>query len=193
MTNDFSKPGEKGAGSPPRMPGSDQSSAEQQMRHLKNEVADDVEAARETISRTGEKAASHMKEAASDKVHFAAHQVGGIGEALEKVGDELQDSDQPHVGRYARKMGSSVRDLARRMEGKDAGEIARMAEDFGRRQPLAFIGMAALAGLTASRFLNASAKTSTAGSKPGPAGTTTTTTPPQAATSTTGQGGDTHG
>lgn len=32
-----------------------------------------------------------------------------------------------------------------------------MAEDFGRKQPLAFLSMAAIAGLAASRFLTSSA------------------------------------
>ena len=80
--------------------------------------------------------------------------------ALEKVGAELEASDQPEVGRYAKQIGRSVQSFATQMKDKDIGEIAVMAEEFGRKQPLAFLGIAALAGLTASRFLTASAKLS---------------------------------
>jgi hypothetical protein len=42
--------------------------------------------------------------------------------------------------------------------------MAGMAEEFGRKQPLAFLGVAALAGLAGSRFLTASAKRTSAAS-----------------------------
>jgi len=58
-------------------------------------------------------------------------------------------------------MGKSVQRIAKDLEGKDLGAVATMAEDFGRKQPLAFLGAAALAGLAASRFLTATANRST--------------------------------
>ncbi len=58
--------------------------------------------------------------------------------------------------------------LAKQMEGRDLGEVATMAEEFGRKQPLAFLGIAALAGLAASRFLTASAKRSTSAASGSP-------------------------
>ena len=44
------------------------------------------------------------------------------------------------------------------MRNRDVDDLIAMAEDFGRRQPVAFMGAAALAGFLASRFLLASAK-----------------------------------
>ncbi|GLR57393.1 hypothetical protein [Rhizobium indigoferae] len=103
----------------------------------------------------------------SDQANFAARQVGGVATALEKVGAELEASDQPEVGRYAKQIGRSVQGFATQMKDKDIGEIAAMAEEFGRKQPLAFLGIAALAGLTASRFLTATANTSNEANIPG--------------------------
>jgi hypothetical protein len=97
--------------------------------------------------------------------------VSGIAAAFEKVGAELEASDQRQVGRYAREIGSSVAAVAKRIEGKDLGEIATLAENFGRRQPMAFLGIAALAGLTASRFLIASSKRSDQARPTGPSTT----------------------
>jgi hypothetical protein len=89
-----------------------------------------------------------------------ARQLRGLANAMEKVGSELRQSEQPALGRYTQQMGSSIGRLARDCEERKLGEIAAMAEDFGRKQPLAFLGMAAIAGLAASRFLSASAQRS---------------------------------
>ncbi|MFS2175331.1 nutrient deprivation-induced protein [Rhizobium pisi] len=150
---------------------------------LKEKLADDVIAAKDTIKEGADTAVERVKEVVSEQTTFAARQVGGIATALEKVGAELEASDQPEVGRYARQIGRSVQSVARQMKDKNIGEIAALAEEFGRKQPLAFLGIAALAGLSASRFLTASAKRS-------PTQTTRRTLP---ATPTGSSGGYTNG
>lgn len=130
---------------------------------LKTRVREDMASARETLKSTAESAAEKAESAASGQVSYVARQMKGVAEALQKAGAELEGSDQVEVGRYTSQIGRSVQGFAKQMEGKDIGEIANMAEAFGRRQPLAFLGMAALAGLTASRFLTASASRSTPG------------------------------
>ncbi|MGI0522821.1 nutrient deprivation-induced protein [Rhizobium giardinii] len=125
---------------------------------LKDKVADDLDAARGMIKDGTEAAVAKVKESVSTQTNFAARQARGIASALEKVGAELERGEQPQVGRYARQIGDSIQRFANEMEDRDIGEVAGMAEDFGRRQPLAFLGVAAIAGLAASRFLMASAK-----------------------------------
>jgi ElaB/YqjD/DUF883 family membrane-anchored ribosome-binding protein len=160
MTNDF---GRTGGGTPPSLglrptsPASQSSgTSSTQFEDLKAKVGEDVTSARDAVREGGEAAVEKVKDVVTDQKTFAAHQVGGIATALEKVGTELEGSDQQHVGRYAKQIGSSVQSFAKEIEGKDLGEIASMAEEFGRKQPLAFLGVAALAGLAASRFLTAS-------------------------------------
>jgi hypothetical protein len=46
--------------------------------------------------------------------------------------------------------------LATNVRNNDVDELLAMAQDFGRSQPLAFLGMAAAAGFMASRFALAS-------------------------------------
>tara|TARA_R110002020_G_scaffold23525_9_gene78254 strand:+ start:1889 stop:2392 length:504 start_codon:yes stop_codon:yes gene_type:complete len=137
--------------------GSRHTSANEPLNDLKSAVAEDIKHARDTLARDGKEAAEKLKDSASEQAHFAAHQLSGIGQAMEKVGSEMEGSDQPHVGKYVRKAGGSVSAFAHKMEGRDASSIARSIQDFGRDQPLAFLGLAALAGLTASRFMVASA------------------------------------
>ncbi|WP_156378738.1 MULTISPECIES: nutrient deprivation-induced protein [unclassified Rhizobium] len=131
---------------------------------LSDKVKEDVGAAQETLKIATSNAAEQTKGAASGQVNFAVRQVQGIARAFEKAGAELEGSDQAEVGRYTKQIGQSVDRFAKKMEGKDIGEIATIAEGFGRQQPLAFLGMAAIAGLAASRFLTASANRTTAGS-----------------------------
>ncbi|MGV4791796.1 nutrient deprivation-induced protein [Rhizobium sp. F40D2] len=148
MTNDFSAPVGEGSPSANASPVTD----------LKNKLNEDVSSTREMIKEGSGAVIEKVDEVVSEQTHYAAHQVSGIATALEKVGAELEGADQRQVGRYAREIGRSIADVAKRIEGKDLGEMATLAEDFGRRQPMAFLGIAALAGLTASRFLIASAK-----------------------------------
>ncbi len=124
---------------------------------LKAKVADDLGSARDTLNEEATTAVQKVKDAAVEKTTLVARKVGGIGTALEKVAVELENSDQPQVGQYAKQIGNSVTNFAKQMEGKDLGDVATMAEQFGRKQPLAFLGVAALAGFAASRFLTASA------------------------------------
>lgn len=171
MSNDSSP--QPGAGSAPadNARASDDPGVRAQFNDLRQSVAEDVDAVRHAVAQGGVKAGAKLNDAVADQAHFAAHQVAGVAQALQKVGDELQGTDQAHVGRYVSQIGGGVRDFASRMEGKDTGELARLAEDFGRRQPLAFLGMAALAGLMASRFLTASAKHGATAKPTGQSGT----------------------
>jgi len=125
---------------------------------LQAKIADDVTATKEAVKHGSDTAMQKVQETVAEQTGFAARQVTGIATALQKVGAELENGEQAEVGRYARQIGASLQAIAKDMEGKDIGALAGMAEDFGRKQPLAFLGAAALAGLTASRFLTASAK-----------------------------------
>ncbi|MCV9943913.1 MULTISPECIES: nutrient deprivation-induced protein [Rhizobium] len=164
MQNDFTDPAGRSASA--QTPSSSPASGSSPGTHtsisdLEAKVSADVSAAKETIRDGADTAVEKAKEVISERTSFAARQVGGVAMALEKAGAEMESSGQAEVGRYAKQIGRSVQTVARRMEGKDIGEIATMTEDFGRKQPLAFLGIAALAGLAASRFLTASAKRQT--------------------------------
>jgi len=142
----------------PDAPGSTQPAPT--LNDLKQKVSEDLNQARDAVSESKATVMGKVEETVVDQKNFAARQVGGIASALEKVGDELESGDQRDVGRFAKRIGRDIQAIATDMEGRDLGEIAGMAEDFGRREPVAFLGAAALVGLVASRFLTASAKRS---------------------------------
>jgi hypothetical protein len=126
--------------------------------NLKRKAADDLDTVREKAKAQVRNVAGKAEEVASEQKNIAARYAASLGSALQKVGTEMQKSDDATVGRYAKELGSTVQSFAKNIENRKLGDMAGMAEDFGRKQPLAFLGMAALAGLAASRFLTASAQ-----------------------------------
>jgi hypothetical protein len=127
-------------------------------RALGEVLSGDVDEIKQLANEQTLKAKIAAEQLATKEKNFAAQQLGGVATVLQNVGSELERSQQDSIGHYARKLGNSLQDFAHDMEDRDLGELAAMAEDFGRRQPVAFLSMAALAGFAASRFLTASAK-----------------------------------
>lgn len=125
-------------------------------RTLQQAVREDLNEVWQFADEQTEQAKAAANRAVEEEKNVAARQLSGVATAIEKVGNELEQSDQRALGRYAKQIGTSLQGFARQAEGRDLGEIAAMVEDFGRKQPLAFLGMAAIAGLAASRFLIAS-------------------------------------
>lgn len=158
MSNNFTERDE-GHG-PATRPSSSPTTGQAPLGDLVDKVSEDFSAARSTIERGAEAGLEKIKGAVADQTNYAAQKMTGIASALEKVGTELEQSDQREVGKYARQIGKSAQRFATKIEGKDIGAVAAMAEEFGRKQPLAFLGVAAIAGLAASRFLMASAERS---------------------------------
>lgn len=102
-------------------------------------------------------ASQGAKSFASDQKNLAAAQITGIASAISKVADELND-EQATTARYARDLAEGLDSFGKEIEGKSVDELVGDAQNFGRTQPLAFLGAAALAGFAASRFAGASAQ-----------------------------------
>jgi hypothetical protein len=124
---------------------------------LRQKAKEDMAAMRSTAKDEISGVYHSAEDAAERQKGYAADRVAGIASAMQKAGSELESQEQPEIGRMTRQLGDSVGRFADDLQGKSLSEIAAMAEDFGRRQPLAFLGIAAIAGLAASRFVGASA------------------------------------
>jgi len=131
---------------------------------LRDKVEEDFISVKSAAHDMATKAAEKAAEVAGRQKGYAADQLGKVAGALERVGEELKSDNAGMIGGYAVQLGSSARQLAEKVQDKDFSEIAGIAEDFGRRQPLAFLGLAAVAGLAASRFMMASKPTTSSAS-----------------------------
>lgn len=126
---------------------------------LRDKIDVDIGNVKDTVQDVAYKATEKAAELADEQKSYAADQIGKLAGALERVGEELRSGDAGAIGGYATQLGTSARQFADKVKDKNFSEIAGVAEDFGRRQPLAFLGLAAVAGLAASRFLMASKST----------------------------------
>lgn len=102
-------------------------------------------------------AAETAKSFAGEHKNVAAEQIGGVSAALDKVADELaRDEHAAPAAGYARKLAAETRRFSDTLRESSIDDLMGMAQGFGRRQPMAFIGAAALAGFVAGRFAIAS-------------------------------------
>jgi len=119
---------------------------------IKHQAANLGEEAKAQVGELADKA----KGMANEQKQLLATQLGGISGALDKVASELETNDDATAS-YVRSVASGAERVTSMVRDRDVDEIISMAQDFGRKQPAAFIGAAALLGFAASRFIMASA------------------------------------
>lgn len=132
-------------------------SAKSEFAHLKDEATSQAGMIADEAKAEIGKLADKAKGMAAEQKNLVADQIGGVAEAVQRVAGELEASDANTAG-YARTLADTVTRFSDTVKNKDVDELLSVAEDFGRRQPVAFMGAAALLGFAASRFLFASAK-----------------------------------
>jgi hypothetical protein len=102
-----------------------------------------------------EKATKTVKEAVSDNKDAGATYVSSVAQAIRRAGKEF-DNELPLAGSYIRQAASQVENVAGSIRAGDFNDLVHSARAFARRQPTAFVGIAALAGFAAVRFLKSS-------------------------------------
>lgn len=130
--------------------------AKQELDAVTRRAAEDVRELGNQANAQMSKATDKAKSFAGDQKDFAAGQIYGVAAAITKVADELDGSDQQVVARYARDLAGGLSSMGKTIEDHDVDDLLGMAQSFGRQQPVAFLGAAALAGFVASRFALAS-------------------------------------
>ncbi len=115
---------------------------------LRAAAGEQMEAAKETVAR--------QSAAAKDTT---ASEMSRTASALRKAAEDLE-ADQAGKSRVPqsllREAANGLGELSRTLEGKSVGEMIGDISEFGRRNPVAFMGAAALAGFALGRFARAS-------------------------------------
>jgi diacylglycerol kinase len=141
---------------------------DQSMQDLKDKAADysssSMDAIKEQASEfadaakdAGAQAAERLKEQVNTQKNAGAQYASGVADAMRRAAREL-DQDLPFAGSYLRRAASQVEELSDRVKSGDFNELLRDAQDFARRRPTVFLGLAVLAGFGAVRFLKSSAE-----------------------------------
>jgi ElaB/YqjD/DUF883 family membrane-anchored ribosome-binding protein len=123
---------------------------------LAEEASDQVAAIADEARNLAAQQTDKLKGIAGEQKDLLAEQIGGVADAMEKVADELE-ANNGSSARYARLIADNADQFSTTIRQNDVDALLNMAQDFGRKQPAAFVGVAALLGFAASRFLLASA------------------------------------
>lgn len=130
--------------------------AQSDLAHIGDEVKEQAAALGEEARSQLADATEKAKGMAADQKDLLVDQLGGVSGALQKVAGELETNGDAG-GRYVRMLADGADKLVSTVRDNDVDQIIGIAQDFGRKQPVAFMGAAALLGFVASRFVLASA------------------------------------
>jgi hypothetical protein len=142
------------------------------------------EQAQEKLKGGAQQAQVRIREQVDQRSTQAGEQVSATAEALRTTSRHLRDQGQDAPAQAAEKAAHHAERLGGYLSDSSADRILNDLEDFGRRQPLAVVGLGVVAGFVASRFLKASSRERYAGRTNGTqqAPTATPSLPTQAST-----------
>lgn len=87
--------------------------------------------------------------------HAAASQIEDAAKAADAAAAEF-DPNSPQV-QAVHRVADSIEEAALRLRGADINELTQRTTEFARRNPVLFLGGAAIAGFALARFMNARA------------------------------------
>ena len=125
--------------------------AEASAEKLKEQASEFADAGKDMASQ----ATDRLKDTVSEQKSAGAEYIGTLAETMRRAAREF-DNDLPVAGKYIRKAAAQVENVSDSIKTGDFNDLIRGARSFARRQPTAFLGLAALAGFAAVRFLKSS-------------------------------------
>lgn len=128
--------------------------AETSGEKLKEQASGFVDAAKDVASQ----ASDRLKDTISETKGAGAEYVGNLAETIRRAAKEF-DNDLPIAGKYIRKAAAQVENVSDSLRTGDFNNLLENAQTYARRQPTAFLGLAALAGFAAVRFLKSTPAT----------------------------------
>lgn len=131
--------------------------AQGQIEDLKHTAGEQIDALKNQAKEQIDTVTNKARSFATEQKDFAAGQLGGVASALTKVADELDQGEGNAVAGYARDLAQGMQRFSETVRNRELDDLIGIVQDFGRKQPIAFLGVAALAGFVASRFVLASA------------------------------------
>jgi ElaB/YqjD/DUF883 family membrane-anchored ribosome-binding protein len=118
----------------------------------------DTETAQVKIKDGAHQAQSRAREQVDQRSTQAGEQVSATAQALRSTSQQLREQGQDPQAKAAEKVAHHADRVGRYLTESDADRLLSDAEDFGRRQPMAVVGIGVALGFAASRFLKASSR-----------------------------------
>ena len=124
----------------------------------KEQVQEKAQAAQEKLQGGAQQAQARVREQVDQRSTQAGEQVSATAEALRTTSRQLRDQGQDAPAQAAEKVAHHAERLGGYLSESNADRILSDLEDFGRRRPMAVVGLGVAAGFVASRFLKASSR-----------------------------------
>lgn len=124
----------------------------------KQMLGDAAQAVKQEAANFASTAQERARGAVDRRKETATRTLGDVATAIRRAGEELDQRDQSVVSRMVHQTADTIENLTQTLADKGPDELLDTVRDFGRRQPLAFIGGAVLIGLAIGRFARASAQ-----------------------------------
>jgi ElaB/YqjD/DUF883 family membrane-anchored ribosome-binding protein len=105
-----------------------------------------------------QQAQSRAREQIGQRSSQAGEQVSATAQALRSTGQQLREQGQDTQADAAERVAHHADRMGSYLTESDADRLLNDIEDFGRRQPMAVVGIGIAVGFAASRFLKASSR-----------------------------------
>lgn len=135
---------------------------DQATRTLKEQASGMADNAKNLASGFASEAGDRLRNAAEEQKAAGADYVRGVASALRRAAGEFEQI--PQAPQYLRSAADQIESVSESLRRRDVTELVGGVQDFARRQPTAFLGIAALAGFALVRFFKSS--TAAASSQP---------------------------
>lgn len=116
---------------------------------------------RETMAETANTAVEAAKSAATERLdeqkRAASQSIDAFAKAVHRASEELSRQDQTVAARLINEAAGSLEGLSRTLSQQSLGDMLGTVRDFGRRNPMALAGGAALLGLAIGRVARTAA------------------------------------
>jgi hypothetical protein len=86
----------------------------------------------------------------------ATQTIGSVAQTLHSSSQQLRDSQQAGIGKWADQAANKLEEVSRYLENASLNDVATRVESFARREPAMFIGSAVALGFLGARFLKSS-------------------------------------
>jgi ElaB/YqjD/DUF883 family membrane-anchored ribosome-binding protein len=118
----------------------------------------DTQTAQEKVKEGAQQAQSRAREQIDQRSTQAGEQVSATAQALRSTSEHLREQGQETQAKAADRIADQADRMGSYLTESNADRLLSDVEDFGRRQPMAVVGIGVVVGFAASRFLKASSR-----------------------------------
>ena len=110
---------------------------------------------REHADKRAQPAVDKAREVGEAGKNVGAEGISGLARAVHNIAGEVE-KEVPQVAPYVRQAADGLERASSALRERSVGDLFGMAEDFARREPVAFLGASVLVGFMLTRFLRSS-------------------------------------